>query len=184
MNSNRSSLWLGAALVLIGTVMLVDKFTHGAFSWLYSWEALLTAGGLLLIIRAIVTSRPNQVFPGMLAFMSGLLLVLDNFPYFIDLFWGIEIPTFVFFVLFSAFLALFLFRKADSGLLVPTLIFAVLVAGSLLFDLKVLNWAHIRQWGPIALVLVGLIMVLHGAGTRNLPRHGANSGSETNTTQQ
>ena len=177
MNPNRSSLWLGGALVVIGTVMLVDKYTNGAISWLYSWSALLTAGGLLLIIRSIVTSRPNQVFPGMLAFMSGLLLVLDNFPYFIDLFWPIQIPTFVFLVLFSAFLALFLFRKADSGLLVPVLLFAALFAGSLLFDLKILDWIQIKHWWPMLLVLVGLIMVLHGAGTRN--RHHPIAKSET-----
>jgi len=180
MNSNRSSLWLGGALVLVGTVMLVDKFTHGAISWLCSWSALLTVGGLILIIRSIVTSRPNQVFPGMLAFMSGLLLVLDNFPFFIDLFWSIRIPTFVFFVLFSAFLAHFLFRKGDLGLLVPTLLFAALFAGSLLFDLNILNWEHIKHWWPIVLVLVGLVMVLHGVGTREPHRQKSNSEIDAN----
>lgn len=158
---NKVSL-IGAILVLIGVALLLKQMhildINGKK---LLWIALALYGGAT-VTRSFWYNVRHKIFWGSLCFFTGILFTMREY----GLVYG-SAPMFLpaVLVIFGfSFLVLFVFNVRDWHLLIPAILFVGLGAALMLTELKMLYaqqvWRVVRDYWPVALILMGAAMVL------------------------
>lgn len=161
---NKVSL-IGAILVLIGVALLLKQMhildINGKK---LLWIALTLYGGAT-VARSFWYDIRHKIFWGSLCFFTGILFTLREF----NLVQGsapVVLPAVL--VIFGlSFLVLFVFNVRDWHLLIPALLLTGLGAALMLTELKMIYaaqvWHVVKNYWPIALILMGGAMMLRKA---------------------
>ena len=148
---------LGIILVVFGIILLLDSFDVIVFHWSY----ILIALGAAFFVISFISTDKGAVFPGTILFLTGLFFLLrynyilgDSMFYLWPIF-----PA----IVGIAFLALFIFRPSDWGLLIPggILLFVGIIFLAYNYDFFDYNPGRIvsRYW-PVILIAIGAKMIL------------------------
>lgn len=158
---NRVSL-IGAILVLIGVALLLRQMHMLDISGKKLLFIALALYGGATVTRSLLYNVRHKIFWGSLCFFSGILLTLKEY----GLVYG-SAPMFLpaVLVIFGfSFLVLFIFNVRDWHLIIPSLLFIGLGASLMLTELRMLYaeqvWHVLRNYWPVALILMGGAMVL------------------------
>lgn len=167
MKNIKNQLILGIILIIIGSVLMMANILDYSFSWRQILPVVLMIIGILFFTSIKSKERSGAIFPGVIFFVTGLYLFLRNISSIDNFFYDIEIPTVVFIILCLAFLALYLTRPQDFGLLIPTLIFGILGTLYLLNDLWIIDREQIKRFWPLILIGIGIGSIVHGIVKKN-----------------
>ncbi len=155
MNMKKNSgFTFGIILIIVGVVLLLMKFANFDMNWLVMWPLIMIAVGLFLLTQ--MTRDKGAVFPATIVIGIGILFLIHNmdiFSYRMDVLW----PFFPI-IVGLAFVALYLFDKKDTGVLVPASILLVVGAVFLSINMK----GFLVYIAPIVIILVGLLIVVNG----------------------
>ncbi len=155
-----SSIWPGVVLIVLGVIFLVDRLNLFYLDWSVIWPSLVILLGIYFFARAAHDS--GSVFAGTLFFFSGLAFLARNEGWFYTYvhfgFGGILLA-----ILGLAFLALFVVRPEDWGVLIPG-VFFVFLGGLIWADQTgLISWytRHqiLRLW-PVLLILIGIGIII------------------------
>jgi len=161
MRHSKAQFIIGTALIAIGVMLLISNITNRAIGWNYFGPAILMLIGILFFATIKNRQRTGAIFPGMIFFLTGLALFLANFPNIYNFLVNIQLHTFVMIVLGLAFLALYLTRPQDFGLLIPTAIFIVLGILFILNDFWIIDEDMITRLWPLIPIFIGIGIIIH-----------------------
>jgi hypothetical protein len=157
---NKSSVVLGAVLVLIGIGLLLSKMNVIDFSW-YEIYPLGLLGLSALSFASLTRGNKNGVFMGTAFAVIGLFFFCRNFGL-LDFLWNFKFWPIVLISLGLGFIALFIVKPYDWGVLIPgsilTFLGAIFLLDSMDFAWRQLRLAR-RMW-PLILVLVGVGLII------------------------
>ena len=155
-----SSIWPGVVLIVLGVIFLVDRLNWFYLDWSILWPSLLILLGIYFYAR---TARDSgAVFAGTLFFFSGLAFLFKNEGWFYGYvhfgFGGILLA-----ILGLAFIALFVAKPENWGVLIPG-VFFVFLGGVIWADQTgLISWYTRRQllhlW-PVLLILIGIGIIV------------------------
>jgi hypothetical protein len=161
MNKFRIS-WFGAALVIIGAVILLDHLhvLYLPFSTVF-W-LLMSLAGLLISIRGFSLNRSGKIFWGTVLFLAGVYFLLRHSEY-LEFSPFMFIPSF--FMIFGiAFFMMFVNNISEWYLLIPSVILVGFGGLFLVSEYGYLSiWDvrdAIRMYWPLALILFGVAVLL------------------------
>jgi len=159
---HKNSIIPGVILILIGVLILLHKFQVFYLDWGTIYPIVLMVTGLSFFVLIKTRNDKGAVFPGTVFFLIGLFFFLRNNNwldlYYFDEFWP------VFLIIFGlAFLAVFVLKPHDWGVLIPASI--LLFLGLVFFSNKMgwLSWGTqvtISRLWPVLLILIGVVIIL------------------------
>jgi len=162
--TKKASILPGLILIFVGSIILLYKFFPGFVDFRHAYPIVLLALGVMLIFSVCCKSKTDKgaVFPGTILFFIGLFFFLRNYGlveyYYVREVW----PIFIIMVGLG-FLALFLAKPSDSGVLVPAGILLFIGVISLLNKLYIIDielWEIIADYWPVILIVIGLSIIL------------------------
>ena len=164
MSSERRSIVPGIILIIIGGLIILNKYDLFEFRFRNIFPYALVAFGVWFIYKLLVRGQRGAAFPAAFFTLLGLFFLLRRHShlfwrlYDVEEFW----PVFLL-ILGLAFLVQFIVRPKDWGLLIPSVIF--LAIGSA-FLLRNLGWYYfynfhyyIEQYWPAVLILLGVLLI-------------------------
>jgi len=165
MATNRSSIAPGVILIMVGTLLLLDRLGIFAFGWFRLYPLLLLGIGLLFYGK--LPRDRGAVFPGTIFFLLGVFYVLRNyifyrsyaFPYYFEEHWPVYLI-----IVGLAFVAMYLFRPKDWGVLIPA---GVLLFFGVMFFLNTYDylgwhsWRVVGRYWPVILIALGVMIVVN-----------------------
>jgi hypothetical protein len=162
MSHHRPSILPGLILIVIGALLLIQKLTPFSLGWYEIYPLILMGLGVLFFTAIFGKKDKGAVFPGTILFLLGLFFFLRNFDiipyYFVREVWPI-----ILIIIGIAFLAVFITKPQDWGVLIP--------GGTLLFlgTMFLLRRLHIIYWDigdivadywPAAIIVVGIGIIV------------------------
>ncbi len=162
-----SSIWPGVVLIVLGVIFLIDRLNLFYLDWSVIWPSLIILLGIYFFART--TRDAGSVFAGTLFFFSGLAFLARNEGWFYTYvnfgFGGILLA-----ILGLAFLALFVVRPEDWGVLIPA-VFFIFLGGIIWADQTgLISWytRHeiLRLW-PVLLILIGVGIIISALVSNN-----------------
>ncbi|MCK5744001.1 MAG: hypothetical protein KAH30_04630 [Caldisericia bacterium] len=157
MNMKKNSgFTFGIILIIVGAVLLLMKFTNFNMDWLVMWPLIMVAVGLFLLTQ--MTRDKGAVFPATIVIGIGALFLIENMNILPRGIGMGELWPFFPIIVGLAFVALYLFDKKDTGVLIPASILLVVGAVFLSINMK----GFIVYIAPIVIILVGLLIVVNG----------------------
>ena len=80
-SKNKSAAFPGLMLIIIGSLLLLNKLFPGYLTWRHAYPLVLLTIGLMMIISVFSRSKRDKgaVFPGTILFFIGLFFFLRNF---------------------------------------------------------------------------------------------------------
>lgn len=154
--------WFGAALVVLGIVMLLDKLSILEIRFAAVFWPLVMLLGIGIVTKGFSRNATGKVFWGTLIFLYALFFFLRSIDA-LEIRGHLFLPG-TFLILGFAFLMLFLNNVKEWFFLLPACILGgigllfILVEYDYLYGWEVWDLVH-RYW-PIALILVGLAVIL------------------------
>lgn len=160
MNS-RSSVF-GIFLIVLGSVLLLDRLGVISFGWGRIFWLFLGIWGAVLALQGFTMKRRGRIFWGSLLFFLGILFSLDAW----DLIWltdelgvgGMSLA------LGLAFVMLYVFEPRNLGVLAPAVLFVGFGAAMILVEYGYLDWWEVRRtirhYWPVVLILWGAAILL------------------------
>jgi hypothetical protein len=170
--TKRSSILPGMILISIGAILLINKILPDFLDWRHIYPLILLALGVSMILSVGFRSKTDKgaVFPGTILFFIGLFFFLRNFGlveyYFVREIW----PIFII-IIGLGFLALFIAKPSDTGVLIPAGILLFIGVISLLNKLYIIDialWEIVSDYWPVILIVVGAGIIL---GSLKRQRH-------------
>lgn len=172
MSNHKSSLWPGVILIIIGALLLVNKLTDISFGWYQIYPVIFVALGIMFFVSVINRQNKGAVFPGTILLLMGVFFVLRNWdlvPYrYVRDVWPAMSA-----ILGLAFLALFLVKPRDWGVLIPASIFLFFGGAIWLDKLDIIYidiWDIWRDYWPALLILIGIGIIV-GSLTKQSNNH-------------
>ncbi|MCI0512732.1 DUF5668 domain-containing protein [candidate division KSB1 bacterium] len=162
----RGHLLVGVFLIAIGTILLITNISDFTLGWSYLGPIILMLIGVLFFSSIRSRRQSGAIFPGTIFFLTGLAFFLTNFDAAYDFIQNIEPPTFIVLVIGIAFLALYLCRLNEVGLLIPTGIFLTLGLLLLFNDFYRIDWDWVHRLWPLIPILIGVGIVMRGISKR------------------
>ena len=156
MSTHKHSIWPGLILIIIGALLLIHKLTPYSFGWYELYPLILIGLGLLFFASIVHKRDKGAVFPGTIVLLLGLFFFLRNYdiiPYYYMRVW----PMFLI-ILGISFLAIFITKPADWGVLIPAGIFLFLGTVFLLRKFHIIYWDIwdiIADYWPVILIIIG-----------------------------
>ncbi len=154
------SIWPGVVLIVLGVIFLIDRLDLFYLDWAVVWPSLVILLGIYFFTR--VPQESGAMFAGTLFFFSGLAFLARNEGWFYTYvhfgFGGILLA-----ILGLAFVALFVVRPSDWGVLIPGVFFLFL--GGIIWADRVglISWYTrqqlLRLW-PILLIVIGAGIII------------------------
>jgi len=77
--SNRSALWWGGGLVVLGLVFLLNNFNLLPANVFGLWPVLIIGAGLWLVVQAVTRRSGGSLMPGIVLLALGGFWLLENF---------------------------------------------------------------------------------------------------------
>lgn len=157
---NRSTIWFGSALIIVGALLLLNKIAVVSFSW---W--LILWGGLAVTSLLVIVQRVRMRQDG--GFWWVLLFAVSGYK-FLDVGGWIDVPAWYGFPLFMfalavAFGVMFAARPRDWHMLVPALFCAATGAVVLMAEAGTIETQDarmlMRTYWPYALILFGAALL-------------------------
>ncbi|MDZ7291640.1 MAG: hypothetical protein ONB44_16810 [candidate division KSB1 bacterium] len=153
MSNQRSAIWSGGLLIVIGALFLAINLLE--IDWRKLWPLLVFAGAAVNFAIFIADRRNYGVLmPATILLIYGALFqycVLEGWWHMSEL-W----PTFILGP-GAGLLMMYLFGKRDTGLLIPSL---VLIGLSAIFFVTLGPLRDYGQYWPVLLIIVGLLLLL------------------------
>jgi hypothetical protein len=155
--------WFGAALILLGITMLLNRLNVVPWSWHIAAWAMLALFGVDRALRGFQHTQGWRVFWGTMVFLVGLYNILRG----LDI---VELRSYFFFpvlmlMLGLSFLAMYLCRPAEWHLLIPTLSFLGLGVILMMTEIGYLyRWdvmPFIKSYWPVVLILFGVALLVN-----------------------
>ena len=170
--TKRSSIFPGMILIIIGTMLLVHKIIPEFMNWRHIYPLILLALGVSMILSVSFKSKTGKgaVFPGTILFFIGLFFFLRNFGL-VEYYYVREIWPIFIFIVGLGFLALFIAKPSDTGVLIPAVILLFIGVISLLNKLYLIDielWEIVSDYWPVILIVVGAGIIL---GSLKRERH-------------
>jgi len=161
--------WFGIILIIVGVVMLLDKFQVINISFSSIFWPLMMLVGIIAVGRGYNQNRRGKIFWGTVLFMYALFFFLRSSDYF-EVYSHTFFPA-TFLIFGIAFFMMYLSNMKDWPLLIPAVVLAA--AGSLfilneygyIYDWEV--WDVIRLYWPVILILFGVAILLRRRYTVN-----------------
>ena len=171
-DTKRASILPGLILIFIGTIILLYKFFPGFVDFRHTYPVVLLALGMMLIFSVCCKSKTDKgaVFPGTILFFIGLFFFLRNFGL-VDYYYVREIWPIFIIIVGLGFLALFIAKPSDTGVVVPAGIHLFIGIITLLNKLYLINielWEVIADYWPVILIVIGAGIIL---GSLKKSRH-------------
>ncbi len=167
----KASIFPGLFLIFLGAILLLNKLVPDAINWRHVYPIILAGLGLWMLVAAFTNRKPDKggVFPGTLLLFFGLFFLLRNFDlvpyYYVRDIWP------VFLIIFGlAFLASFIAKPSDWGVLIPASIFILLGVFFLLKIYYIIDWEFWELAGdywPVLLILIGASIIWGSLKRRN-----------------
>lgn len=154
------TIWPGIVLVVIGLLLLVNRLDIFVLDWHVTWPVLVILLGVYFFTR--VPRDRGAVFPGVLFFLSGILFLARNMGLYYS-YLDVSIGGLLMIILGLAFVALYIVRSDNWGLLIPAGLF--LFFGLIIWSDQagLIDWYTRRQlmrlW-PVLLILVGVGIII------------------------
>ena len=161
MSERKSSLLPGFILIVIGSLLLLNRITGFRADWGKIFPVLMLTLAILLFIDTFRKGHTGPLFWGTVLMGLGVFFLLRNYrliPYFYsDEYWP------VFFIAGGlGFLALFIHSPANWGVLIPAFFFILVGVRSGLstFDLSIRGLERwIDTYWPVIFILLGLVVL-------------------------
>lgn len=164
MSEKGKSLIPGALLVVIGLFLLLNRLDVFDFRWRHFYPIVMVAMGALFFISALRKSDRAGAFPGAMFLVLGLFFFFRNYDLFSFDYYFYDVEDFwpIFLIAVGAgFVALFLFKPEDWGVLVPG---GVLLFFGSIFILRAAGfyyWDRFGDFWPVILIAIGLGIVIN-----------------------
>ena len=162
--------WFGAALVLVGAALLLDRTGVVSLGWHGVFWGAVAVFGAVKVVNCFVLRKaaPDAkghcgIFWGTLLFLFGLYNLLEDLGAFeVHSYFGFPV---LFVMVGLAFLAVFVSRPRDWHVLIPACLFIGVGAVMIVAELGMLDrWEiqdAVRSYWPIALILFGGALLLN-----------------------
>ena len=164
MKQNRTSLFLGLLLILVGGWMVVTQQVPAVQAWIsehYVWPMWLFGAGALILLMGLVTGNPGMAIPAsIVAGIGGILYYqVVNSNYGSWYFWML-VPAFVGVgMILAGLLGEHTRRNLSRGLRnIVTGVVLFLVFGTLFGELSILG----EYGAPILVILLGMYILARG----------------------
>jgi hypothetical protein len=170
-NSVRIS-WFGIVLIVLGLIMLLDRFHLVMISFGTVFWPLVMLLGIVTVVRGFSDNRTGKIFWGTVMFLFALFFFLRSSEYF-------EVRAHVFppalFLIFGiAFLMTFVNNVREWYMLIPAIafggigVFLILVEYGYIYRWDAWEvWNATRLYWPILVILFGLALMLRRSGRTN-----------------
>ena len=159
MSKSKGTPTLGIILVIVGLALLLNALDLYDFHWSY----ILIIIGAAFFVLAFTGKDKGAVFPGAILLLLGLFYLLRHY-YILDDSMRYLWPVFPAMV-GIAFLALYIFRPSDWGLLIPAgilLFFGIAGLGHSYRYWYYSPWELLWRYWPLALIAVGARLIVTG----------------------
>ncbi len=165
MSNEKRSILPGLILVVIGCIILFNKFDLFDFRFRDIFPYLLLFLGFWFLYRLIGQGHRSAAFPATLFVLFGAFLIISRHSYYFWRFYDFgDFWPIVLVIIGLAFLVQFLVKPKDWGLLIPS--FILLFIGSLFFANN-MGWLYIydleyyiQLYWPVILIFIGASLVL------------------------
>jgi len=157
MSTHKHSIWPGLILILIGALLLVHKLSPYSFGWYEIYPLILMGLGALLFVSVPGKRDKGAVFPGTILFLLGLFFFLRNYDV-IPYYYMREVWPIFLIILGLAFVAIFITKPRDWGVLIPAGIFLFLGVVFLLRKFYIIYWDVwdiVSDYWPVILIIIG-----------------------------
>lgn len=157
MSTHKHSIWPGLILILIGALLLIHKLTPYSFGWYEIYPLILISMGVLFFVSIIHKRDKGAIFPGTIFFLLGLFFFLRNYEI-IPYYYMREVWPMFLIILGLAFVAIFITKPGDWGVLIPAGIFLFLGIVFLLRKFYIIYWDIwdiIADYWPVILIIIG-----------------------------
>ena len=166
MAERQKSLVPGVLLIIIGLWLLAHRFFYFNLHWFRVYPVVLILFAALLFVETFRRHHSGALFWGVVVFVVGVFFALRNFEiipyYYADEYW----PVFMM-AMGLGFLALFVFRPGDWGVLIPAGIFLFFGTAFALrtFGLWFWGWGRfLENYWPVVLIFIGVGVLASGLG--------------------
>ncbi len=158
----KTSLVPGLVLIILGSILLINKLAPDFLNWYQIYPLIILGLGLIITFSALQKQDKGGVFPGTILFLVGIFFILRNYDvipyYYVRDIW----PVFIIF-LGLGFLALFIVKPSDWGVLIPASLFIFFGTASLLRMYDIIDWSAWRltsRYWPVILIIIGAGIIL------------------------
>ena len=134
MSKQFSNIFLGVLFVLFGTLLLLNELDILYFSWSEAYPVILIVLSISSFI-SVFRGNKDASFWGTVLGVSGIFFFFRNYG-FVDYFWVCEVWPVILLSLGLGFIALFILKPHDWGVLIPGSILTFL---GITFILETLN---------------------------------------------
>lgn len=163
MSEKRKSAIPGVILIILGVVFLLRQLEILYVGWRQLAPIILLALGILFLVSAFTKKDKGAVFPGSVLLVLGFFFLFRNFRllsfdyYFYNggEYWPIFLVAFG-----LGFLALFVVKPHDWGVLIPG---GILLFFGVIFMLERLGyfyWQDFADFWPVILIVIGLGLII------------------------
>lgn len=160
-HNNKALFFLGVIMVIIGLVILFDKFVILSLSWKKVISFIFVFYGAYLGYSGFGLNSNSKVFWGSILFFFGIYLFIDSFGLLnpdVHFFWPV-----VMMVIGLSFFMSFINRPEDFALLFPATTFVGIGVLFLLTNLGIIYsfelWEDIEKFWPVLLIILGLYFI-------------------------
>ncbi|NIA29899.1 MAG: hypothetical protein GWP06_08330 [Actinobacteria bacterium] len=160
MGKQFTSILTGVLFILVGVLLLLDRYGIFEFSWTKVYPViLLVLSGFSF--ASVARGNKHSSFWGTVFGVSGIFVFLRNYDI-VDYFWYGEIWPVIVLSFGLGFIVLYFFQSYDWGVLIPggilTFLGIIMVLDT--FDVPIYTIETIKDFWPLILVLVGSGLII------------------------
>lgn len=163
-----SGFWFGAALLVVGVLMVLDRWNMFSVSIDTVFAPILVVAGAFLVMRAFAAPRNDEhakVIVGTILFLTGVLLALSHFDV-ITTPSGKGIGT-VMIILGLSFAMDFVYDTSTKKLLLVAILLMMVGALGVFGVVSFSLWrvgSLLWRWWPVLIILSGIMMFVRRRG--------------------
>jgi hypothetical protein len=155
--------WLGAALILVGALLLMRRIGFLSLHWHDIAWGLIALYGAVKVVNGLSTHASGKAFGGSVLFLVGVVGLVH--PVHLPVFQSISVVSVSFLVLGISLLTAFLSNTREWHLFIPSFFFLGLGVLFVATDYDYLyRWDFVdvvSSYWPLALVLFGVSLILN-----------------------
>jgi hypothetical protein len=163
--------WFGAALIVLGGALLLKHLQIINVHFGQILTSLLALWGIVMVARGFSSNRKGVVFGGTVAFLWGILFLIDSIDRY-DIHASLY-PAAAFLILGVGFFMMFLCDSRDWFLLIPMLILGgigtTFIMGNYGYWSMWDVWWNVHRYWPALLIIFGLGLLFRRRPTNYMP---------------
>ncbi|RMD87868.1 MAG: hypothetical protein D6813_12960 [Calditrichaeota bacterium] len=171
--AQKNSVLPGIALIVIGLLLLLNRLDIIYLSWGRTYPIILLLLSFFFFLTIKTKADRGAAFPATFFLVLGLFFFLKNYRIYFYQFYFEEVWPIFLIAVGLGFIALFVFKPDDWGVLIPGSILLFLGTIFFLRTTGIFYWRDLTDFWPVILIIIGLGLLFNG-----LKRH---SPSENHT---